>query len=85
MTRTGRAGAIATALMICVTLFGAQATGASAEAATAVAQATVSIRIIRAVTLKLDGSHNEDAPPARAAVLTHADGSRRPAKLIEFQ
>jgi len=31
MTRTGRAGAIATALMICVTLFGAQATGALAE------------------------------------------------------
>lgn len=39
MTRTGRAGAIATALMICVTLLGAQATGASAEAATAVAPA----------------------------------------------
>ncbi len=37
MTRTGRAGAIATALMICVTLFGAQATGAAAEATTAVA------------------------------------------------
>ena len=31
MTRTGRAGAIATALMICVTLFGAQASGALAE------------------------------------------------------
>lgn len=39
MTRTGRTGAIAAALMICVTLFGAQATGASAEAATAVAPA----------------------------------------------
>jgi len=37
MTRTGRAGAIATALMICVTLFGAQATGAAAEAATVIA------------------------------------------------
>ena len=33
MTRTGRAGAIATALMICATLFGAQATGALAETA----------------------------------------------------
>ena len=31
MTRTGRAGAIATALMICVTLFGARASGALAE------------------------------------------------------
>jgi len=31
MTRTGRAGAIATALMICVTLFGAKASGALAE------------------------------------------------------
>jgi spore germination cell wall hydrolase CwlJ-like protein len=41
MTRTGRAGAIATALMICVTLFGAQATGASAEVATEVAPAPI--------------------------------------------
>ena len=31
MTRTGRAGAIAAAAMICVTLFGALATGALAE------------------------------------------------------
>lgn len=37
MTRTGRAGAIATALMICVTLFGAQASGALAETAPAAA------------------------------------------------
>jgi spore germination cell wall hydrolase CwlJ-like protein len=34
MTRTGRAGAIATAAMIFVTLFGARATGAWAETAT---------------------------------------------------
>ena len=39
MTRTGRAGAIATAVMMCVTLFGVRATGASAEAATTVAPA----------------------------------------------
>ena len=37
MSRTGRAGAIATALVICVTLLGAQATGASAEAASDIA------------------------------------------------
>jgi spore germination cell wall hydrolase CwlJ-like protein len=37
MTTTGRAGAIATALMICVTLFGARSTGAYAEAATEIA------------------------------------------------
>jgi len=37
MSRTGRAGAIAAAVMICVTLFGARATGASAEAAIAIA------------------------------------------------
>ena len=37
MSRTGRAGAIATALVICVTLLGAQATGASAEAASEIA------------------------------------------------
>ena len=53
--------------------------------ASAVAQATVSIRIIRAVTLKLDGSTNDEAPAARPTVLTLADGSRQPAKLIEFQ
>src|SRR6187455_3088204 len=33
MSKTGRAGAIAAAMMICVTLFGAQASGALAETA----------------------------------------------------
>jgi spore germination cell wall hydrolase CwlJ-like protein len=33
MSKTGRAGAIATAMMICATLFGAQASGALAETA----------------------------------------------------
>src|SRR5688572_9973380 len=39
MSKTGRAGAIATALMICVTLFGARASGALAETGTETATA----------------------------------------------
>ena len=53
--------------------------------ASAVAQATATIRVIRAVPLKLDGSTNVDAPAPRAAMLISADGSRRSVKLIEFQ
>src|SRR5690242_19857042 len=48
MTRTGRAGAIATAVMMCVTLFGVRATGASAEAATAVAPAPAVVEPVAA-------------------------------------
>jgi hypothetical protein len=49
------------------------------------AQATATIRIVRAVRLKLDGSRNPDAPPARNARIKAANGSLEPAKLIEFQ
>jgi hypothetical protein len=51
----------------------------------AVAQATATIRIVRAVELKLDGSLNEGAPAARESRLRAADGTTRQAKLIEFQ
>jgi len=53
--------------------------------ASAVAQAMATVRIVRAVTLKLDGSTNEDAPAPRTAMLTSADGTHKPVKLIEFQ
>jgi len=48
-------------------------------------QATATIRVLRAVTLKLDGSPNADAPPPRDAVIASADGTRQTAKLIDFQ
>lgn len=51
----------------------------------AVAQATATVRIVRAVSLKLDGSPNAEAPAPRTAMLRSADGSRRSVKLIEFQ
>ena len=53
--------------------------------ASVVAQATATVRVIRAVTLKLDGSANDEAPAPRNAVVASADGSRRSVKLIEFQ
>jgi hypothetical protein len=49
------------------------------------AQATATIRIVGAVRLKLDGSRNPDAPPARNARIKAANGSLERAKLIEFQ
>ena len=52
---------------------------------TATVQATATIRVLRAVTLKLDGSPNPDAPPPRDAVIATADGARQSAKLIDFQ
>ena len=51
----------------------------------ATAQATATIRIVRAVRLKLDGSRNPDAPPARNARIRAADGTTQAVKLIEFQ
>jgi hypothetical protein len=51
----------------------------------AVAQATATIRVITGVTLKLDGSPNPNAPTARDSLVKSADGTSRPAKLIEFQ
>jgi len=51
----------------------------------AVAQATASIRIVRAVRLKLDGSVNVDAPPAREVVIGAGSGAPHTVKLIEFE
>ena len=48
-------------------------------------QATATIRVVSGVTLKLDGSPNPGAPPAREIVLKAADGTRQPVKIIEFQ
>ena len=48
-------------------------------------QATATIRIVRAVALKLDGSFNPDAPPARISVVKASDGSILHVKVIEFQ
>ena len=54
-------------------------------APSATAQATATIRIVTAVRLKLDAAVNPGAPSARNAVLQLGDGTRQPAKLIEFQ
>jgi hypothetical protein len=52
---------------------------------TAVAQARATIRIVTAVRLKLDGSRNDDAPPAQESCTRTADEPRLREKLIEFQ
>jgi hypothetical protein len=41
--------------------------------------------VLRAVRLKLDGSPNPDAPPARDTAIAAADGTRHHAKVIDFQ
>jgi hypothetical protein len=48
-------------------------------------QATATIRVIRGVVVKLDGSSNPDAPSARDSLVKSADGSTQQLKLIEFQ
>ena len=48
-------------------------------------QATASIRILAAVRLKLDGSANPHAPPARESLVHNRDGSRERARVIDFQ
>jgi len=49
------------------------------------AQAAATIRIVRAVELKFDGSRNEGVPGPRQAILRAADGTTRQVKLIDFQ
>jgi hypothetical protein len=51
----------------------------------AIVQATATIRVISGATLKLDGSANVGAPPPRDSIIKAGDGTRQPAKLIEFQ
>jgi hypothetical protein len=55
------------------------------SATSAVAQATATIRILSAVQLKLDAPNNPGAPPSRESLIHAADGTIKPAKLIEFQ
>ena len=51
----------------------------------AVAEATVTIRVVTGVRLKLDGSANMDAPAARDSTAKSPDGTNQPIKVIEFQ
>ncbi len=51
----------------------------------AIVQTTATIRIVKAVVLKLDGSSNPGAPLARDSRVKSADGSTQQLKLIEFQ
>ena len=60
-------------------------TGSPEHRALASVQTTVTIRVVTAVRLRLDGSANPGAPPARDSVIKLADGSTQPTKLIEFQ
>ena len=53
--------------------------------ASATAEATVSMRVISGVVLKLDAAHNDGAPAARESRVRTEDGLVRPARLIEFQ
>ena len=48
-------------------------------------QATVTIRVISGVRLKLDGTANADAPIPRDTVVKSADGTKQAIKVIEFQ
>ena len=47
--------------------------------------ATATIRVISGVTLKLGEAKNPGAPPTQDSTVHSADGTSRPAKLIEFQ
>ena len=51
----------------------------------ATAQATATIRIVRAVRLRFDGSRSADAPAPHYTRIRAADGTSQAAKLIEFQ
>jgi hypothetical protein len=66
-------------------LAAALATALSQPRFSASVQATATIRIVSGVVLKLDGSPNPGAPPAREILLKAADGSIQPIKVIEFQ
>jgi len=72
-------------MMVLFTAAALAATPIPTRPRAAVAQATATIRILSAVTLKLDGSINAGAPLPRASSVKAADGSHSPAKLIEFQ
>ena len=48
-------------------------------------QATATIRVVRGVVVKLDGSPNAAAPAPRNSVLKSPDGSTQTIKVIEFE
>jgi hypothetical protein len=73
------------AMMIPLAAIALAASPPQPQHASAVAQATATIRILSAVRLKLDAPRNEGAPPARDAILRSSDGTTKAAKLIEFQ
>jgi hypothetical protein len=52
--------------------------------APAAVQATATVRIISGVRLKLDSAINEGAPAAHDSTIS-ADGTQKPARLIEFE
>jgi hypothetical protein len=56
-----------------------------AHAGGASAQATATIRVLRAVEIKFGSAVKDGAPPARDSVVRTADGTLQPAKLVEFQ
>lgn len=61
------------------------ATVAPSTRTSASVQATATIRVIKGVVLKLDGSSNPGAPLTRDSLVKSADGSMQRLKLIEFQ
>jgi hypothetical protein len=79
----GRQGV--THLLMVILAAAALATLPPTPRASVVAQATATIRVVAAVRIKLDGSTNPGAPPARDSAIRAGDGSTMPAKLIEFQ
>jgi hypothetical protein len=63
----------------------AASTPASPGSTHASVEARATVRILSGVRLKLDSPTNADAPPAHDAVVVERDGSRQPARLIEFE
>lgn len=48
-------------------------------------QATATIRVVRAIRVKLDGSYNPGVSAPRVSRIKLADGSSQVVKVIEFQ
>ncbi|HZU51398.1 MAG TPA: hypothetical protein VE968_05930 [Sphingomicrobium sp.] len=63
----------------------AVAIAAPPSKAAATVESTATIRVLRAVTLKLDGSANPELPPPRSTVIKRENGSFDRAKVFDFQ
>lgn len=61
------------------------AAAAEPAAPRAVAQARASIRILSAVRLRVGAEQSDDGRPVRSSMIREIDGSRVPAKLVEFE